>query len=78
MAKPFDELIKSPLSPSDNQWPVRDAPDFNSMMAATRVQMLLAAGNHASPEDYLIEEYGETPEVAAQIVANCRAESDLG
>ena len=67
----FDDLIKSPLLA------VTEPPDTASMIAAVRVQMLLAAGNCASPEDYIIEHYNETPEGAAQIVANCRVESDL-
>ena len=67
----FDDLVKSPLLA------LTDAPDTQSMIAAVRVQMLLAAGNCASPEDYIVEYFGETREAAAQIVANCRAESDL-
>ncbi len=66
----FDDLVKSPL--------MSNAPDTQSMIAAARVQMLLAAGNHASPVDYIMDYYGDTREEAEAIVKNCRAESDLG
>lgn len=69
MPKSFDELVKSPLDP---WWCRRGAPDAASMIAATRVQMLMAAGNCGSAEDYIIEAYGETRERAAEIVRNCQ------
>ena len=42
----FDDLVKSPLWVENER-----TPDATSMMAAVRVQMLLAAGNCASPEN---------------------------
>ena len=72
----FDDLVKSPLWWRP-EWATDNAPDTQSMIAAVRVEMLLAAGD-PDPVNYIVDEYGETREHAAQIVANCRVDFDLG
>ena len=70
--KSFDDIIASPLDPA---WCQKGAPDANSMIAAVRVQMLLAAGS-GDQVDYLVETHGCSYQEAEKIVANCRQAPD--
>jgi hypothetical protein len=58
-------------------WATKGAPDTASIIAATRVQMLvLDAQYYTDFVDYLMEAYGETRERAEEIVRNCQSRED--